>query len=477
MGRMTIRPERRTGAGRRADHDPSTAANGAFLRSPAFLGIAVGNFLVLLDAAILNVALTDVETDLGAGPAALPWTVDAYTVTFAGLLLAAGAVSDRFGARRLYRVSLGGFAALSLLCALATDVDQLIAGRALLGAAAAGLVPASLALLAGAYPEPRRRAKAIGAWAAVSSFGLVSGPIIGGLLVAVGGWRAVFLVSPPIAMIALVGARGLTSARPAHPRAVDLSGLLLCTAGLSLLTFGLIDGGTAGWARPAPVTALALAGLALVTLAVVERRVAHPVLPAELLRLGRARGDLVAAAAATTVFYGVLFMLSLWLQQERGLSPLQTGLAFLPMTAPMCVVPFFTGRLVARYGSRPVVLAGLAADVVAGLLLIPASTEGSLAWVVGAQVALVLGCTTVIPGATADLAMAAPPPLAGTAQGALNAGRQAGSALGAALLGTLTTVSAVGGVLAALTALAFLLVLTAARDQPRVASSAVRSSA
>jgi DHA2 family methylenomycin A resistance protein-like MFS transporter len=480
---MTIPENRFTKEGPRAVLDPvlepATVPTGArpepiapaaeqvsprsFLRSPAFLGIAVGNFLVLLDAAILNVALTDIRGDLAASAATLPWTVDAYTVVFAGLLLSSGAVADRVGARRVYRVSLSAFALLSLLCALSTDVSQLIAGRALLGVAAAGLVPASLALLATLYPDPRRRAKAIGAWAAVTSLGLVSGPIIGGLLLPIGGWRVVFLVNPPIALLALLAARGMAAHKPDQPRPLDLPGLLLSTLGLGLLTFGLIDGGTSGWERPAPIVATALAVLVLLALGVVEQHVAHPLLPGALLRLGRVRGDIVAATGATLVFYGVLFMLGQWLQQERGLSPAQTGLAFLPMTVPMCFIPFLTGRAVARFGSRPVILFGLGADVVAGLLLLPATPGGSLAWIVAAQTALVLGCTTAIPGATADMAIAAPEQLAGTAQGALNAGRQAGSALGVALLGTLGTIASVGTVLAAIAAVAFVIVLAAGR--------------
>lgn len=435
-----------------------------FLRSPAFLGVTVGNFLVLLDAAILNVALADVRTDLHAPAAVLPWTVDAYTVVFAGLLLASGAVADRLGARRVYRISLAGFAVVSLLCAASATVGQLVAARALLGVAAAGLVPASLALLAALYPDPRRRAKAVGAWAAVSSLGLVAGPVIGGLLVGAGGWRAVFWVNPPIALIAWIWSRHLRERRPEHPRPVDAPGLVLSTLGLGLLAFGLIDGGTGGWARPAPLLATGLAVTALLALVAVERRVPHPVLPASLLRLRRVRGDILAATAATLVFYGVLFMLSLWLRTARGLSPLATGLAFLPMTAPMAVVPFLTGRAVARFGSRPVVLFGLAANVAAGLLLIPASPTGSFAWVVAAQLALVLGSTTAIPGAIADVAVAAPAPLAATAQGALSAGRQAGAALGVAVLGTLTTPPAVGATLAALTAAALLAVAVGGRD-------------
>jgi DHA2 family methylenomycin A resistance protein-like MFS transporter len=428
-----------------------------------FFGIAVGNFLVLLDASILTVALPDVRRDLHAPAASLPWTVNAYTVVFAGLLMASGAVADRLGPRRVYRMALGGFAAFSLLCAAAPNVWTLIGGRALLGIAAAGLVPASLALLAALYPDPAKRSRAVGAWAAVTSVGLICGPVLGGALVAAGGWRLVFLVNPPIALVALLAARRLSGHRQETRRPIDRAGLVLSIAGLGSLTFGLIDGGANGWGRPAPVIAVAVSLVAFALLVPVERRAASPVLPPALMRLGRVRADLVAGSMASFVFYGMMFALTLWLQGQRELSPLQTGLAFLPMTVPMCFLPLVAGRLVARHGARPVILVGLTADVLSGLLLAFAGPHSSIGWVIAAQIALVVGSTLAIPAATADMSTAAPPQVAATGQGALNAARQAGSALGVAVLGTMSTMHSVGVALAIGAALSVAIVLLAHR--------------
>jgi DHA2 family methylenomycin A resistance protein-like MFS transporter len=441
----------------------SPTGTGGRSRRGNFFGIAAGNFLVLLDASVLNVALPDIKRDLHAGASALPWAVDAYTVVFAGLLLAAGSVADRVGPRRIYRWALAGFAVLSLLCAVAPNTGTLIAGRGLLGVAAAGLVPASVALLIKLYADPRERSRAIGAWAAVSSAGLAAGPLIGGALVAAGGWRLVFLINPPIALIALVAAKRLSGHRGASGSTLDVPGLVASVVGLGSLTFGLIEGGTTGWQRPLPLIALAIATVSLVSLALIERSAEAPVLPPALLSLGRVRADLVAATIATLVFYGVLYYLTLWLQNVHGLSPFRTGLMFLPMTLPMCVLPMYAGRIVGKLGARPVILVGLSADVVAGLLLLLVRGHGSLGWVVAAELALTVGCTLAIPAATADMANAAPTQLAGTAQGALNAGRQAGSALGVAVLGTLTGTRPVGIVLASAAALAVLAVLAAHR--------------
>ncbi|MBN0043420.1 MFS transporter [Streptomyces actuosus] len=430
-------------------------------RRVLFAGIAAGNFLVLLDTSILNVALPDVRTDLHAPEAALPWAVDAYTIVFAGLLLAAGAVADRLGARSVYRGALLAFGALSLACAAAPDAGFLIGGRALLGVAAAGMVPASLALLAAMYPDPAARAKAVGTWAAVTSTGLIAGPVLGGALVELGGWRLVFLVNPVFVAVALIASRGLQGGRPDTVRAADPSGILLSVVALAALTFGLIDAGTDGWSRPLPLTALGIAAVAFGALIAVERGAEAPILPPALVGLARVRADIAAGAVASFIFYGVLFALTQWMVEERGLSALQTGTAFLPMTLPMCFMPLITGRLVARFGARGVILTGLALDTAAGAVLAFASDDTPLGLIILAQVTLSFGSTLAIPAATADMAMAAPKELAATGQGAFNAGRQAGSALGVAALAPLATLSSSGMVLAAGGLLALLLVATA----------------
>lgn len=436
-------------------------ATAARSRSSAvvFVGVSVGNFLVLLDTSILNVALPDVQADLGASAGQLPWAATAYTITFAGLLLAAGAISDRVGSVRLYRWSLIGFAVLSLCCAAAPSMAALIGGRALLGVAAACLVPSSVALLAGQYADPRERAKAIGLWAALTSSGLLLGPILGGILVELGGWRWIFLVNPPIALVAMWLVHRLVNAPAARARAVDGPGIVLSVLTLTSLTLGLIEGGTGGWSRPLPWVILAVSAVLGVGLAVAERRAAFPVIPPQLMSRPDLRGSIVAAAVATLVFYGVLYAVTLWLQFERDLTPLQAGLTFIPMTLPMCVLPIFTGRMVAARGARRVILGGLMFDVLAGLLLIMVAGDSSLAWIVPAEIALVLACTTVIPAATADIAVHAPADVAGAAQGVLNAGRQAGSALGVAILGPLTSLPQIGGVMAVLSVLTVLLVV------------------
>ncbi|MFI9275869.1 MFS transporter [Kitasatospora sp. NPDC052896] len=430
-----------------------------------FAGIAAGNFLITVDATILNVALPDLQHDLHAPAVALPWVVDAYTVVLAGLMLASGAIADRWGPRRVYQAALAGFALFSLLCATAPSAGVLIAGRALLGIPAAGLVPAAMALLAALYPQSDQRARRIGTLIAITGLGIASGPVLGGALVAAGGWRLVFLVNPPVALLALLASRRLSGHRTGSAMPIDRTGLLLSIAGLTALTFGLVDAGTGGWLRPSPLTALLVAAAAFAVLPVAQRRAAAPLLPPALLALPRVRIDLLVALMSQLVYYGLLFTLSQWMVNARGMPALQAGLAFLPMTAPIAVVPMVTGRLVARLGARPLMLAGMTLDLLGGLLL---GFGGSSLWVIFAVELLIgTGGPLATPAYIADMSSAVPLELAATGQGALNAARQTGTALGVAIFGTLATLSATGTVLTVGAALTLAAIGLTNRPAPR----------
>ena len=419
---------------------PSSTATDPKARS-RFFGITIGLLLVNFDATILNVALPRIGTDLHSSAAALPWTADAYTVVVSGLLLAAGALADRFGSRRIFRSALIAFAVFSVLCALAPNAGTLIAGRALLGLSAAGLMPASLALLRVLYPDPARRVRAVGSWAAVTTLGLAAGPALGGLLLGIdspNAWRLIFLVNPPLALLGFLLIRGIGEPDRGPRRKVDVAGLLLTIAGLGTAAFGLIDSGAAGWRSPFVLAAFAISAVSFVALAFVERGAEAPALPPALLSLSRVRTAIFAALVQNFLWYGLWFVLAIWLETVRHLSPLATGLFFLPATLPMSLVPPLTARAVGRFGAWRVMLSGFALYVVAAVYVLALGSHAALwTYMLGALL-FSLAAVQVVPSATAELSIAAPAQYAATGQGALYAGRQAGSALGVAV------VSAVG---------------------------------
>ncbi|WP_093787869.1 MFS transporter [Actinacidiphila guanduensis] len=413
---------------------PSAGVSPSRRRTGALTGISLGYFMVLLDTTVLSVAEPDLASSLGTSTAGLQWAVTGYTVVFAALLLSAGAAADRFGAQRLFRCGAAVFALASLLSAMAPGLGALLLLRAVSGAAAAACVPASMALIALLYPVPAARARAVAVWAAVSGAAVAAGPIAGGALVEAAGWRAVFLVNVPIGavVLALTRTRSLASAR--GDRRIDWPAQLAAAAALALLTDALIAAGAGAWTHAAWSAAGLLA--AALGFAALERRSRAPVLHRGLRRSGRVRAGLVAAAAANFALAGTLFVLPLLLQQQRHLSPLQTGLAFLPLTVPFAANPPLTGRIVARVGPRRPVLAGLALLALGGGALAGAVlAAAAYPWIALGLLLSGFGISCVLPALVAAVMDAAPEGTAGAAGGLLNAVRQVGATLGVALMG------------------------------------------
>ncbi|MEV5556477.1 MFS transporter [Nonomuraea wenchangensis] len=407
-------------------------------------GFSLAYFLVILDTTVLTVALPDLRDSLGGPTAGQQWAVNAYTVAFAAALLAGGAVADRYGAARVFKLGVAAFGGLSLLCAAAPHLSVLIGTRALLGVAAALCTGGSLGLLAELYPSPAARARATGVWAALTGTALAAGPLLGGLLVDLYGWRAVFLVNVPPAVVSLLVMRPVTS--PRGVRGIDWRVQMLAGAFLGLLAEALIDA--------SPVAAVS-AVAALAALVVTERRSHAPALPGGLL--AATWPELLAGAAANFAFSGALFVLTLLFQDVRHLTPMAAGLAFLPLTLPMTVNPLLTGRLVARHGPRPPILGGLAL-VAAGLGGL-ALTEAVAPWLV----VMGFGLSLVLPALMAGMVGRAPAGTAGTAGGMLNAFRQAGATLGVAVMGVIGRPLLAAAVLTALTCACYGLATARAR--------------
>ena len=403
-------------------------------RARVLVGISLGYFMVLLDMTVLSVAEPDLASSLHTSMAGLQWATTGYTVAFAALLLSAGAAADRFGAERLFRTGIAVFTLASMLSAFAPALWALVLLRAILGVAAAACVPASMAMIAQLYPEPAARARAISAWAAIGGAAVAAGPIAGGALVGAAGWRSIFLINVPIGLVVPALTMRRAPACPRSERRIDWPAQLAAAAVLALSTDALIAAGSRAWGHAAwssvglGVSVLAFRGL--------ERRSQAPVLNRALLRSGRVRAGLLAAAAVNFTLTGGLFVLPLLLRQEWHLGPLQTGLAFLPLTVPFVANPPFTGKIVARVGPRRPILAGLVllstgSAVLAGAVFV----SGSYPWLALGLLMTGFGVSYALPALVAALVSVAPAGTAGAVGGLLNAVRQVGATLGVVVMG------------------------------------------
>jgi DHA2 family methylenomycin A resistance protein-like MFS transporter len=398
--------------------------------------------LVLLDATVVNVALPAIREDLGAGVTELQWVVNAYTLALASLLLSAGALSDRFGGRRMALLGASLFAVASGAAAAAPSVATLVAAQVVLGIGAAALVPASLAMLTRAYPEPGRRARAVGVWASTSAAAFAAGPVLAGLLIEVIGWRAIFAVNLPFAAAVLVlVARGIAPAPAPVPAGgrpgLDLPGQAAAVVALAALTLGLIESGGSGWGSPLVLGALAVAVAAGTAFVAIERRAVSPMLP---LALFRERAFTTSAAVGLLVsfaLYAELFLVSLYLQDVRGLSALETGLAFLPQPILFALAGMPAGRAVARFGPRAPLAAGGVIAAAGALVLLAAGQHSPYGLLVLGMALFGAGAGAVIPAITTAVVSSVPQAQVGIASAALNASRQTGGVLGIAVLGGL----------------------------------------
>ncbi len=404
------------------------------------LATCFGFVMVQLDVTIVNVALPRIGADLGTGTAGLQWVVDSYTLAFAVLLLSAGALGDRLGSRRAYLAGFIVFTAASLACGLAPTGANLIWGRAIQGAGAALLVPSSLALLNHAFAHnPPLRARAIGLWTAASAVAIASGPIVGALLLRSLGWRSIFFVNLPLGAIGVaVTLRAVPgSLHDAHEHPLDLPGQLLAIAALTGLTGAVIEFRPLGAWHPLVVGGVLLAVLAGAGFVAVERRVRTPMLPLGFFQLPNVGAATGFGILVNFTYYGVVFVLSFFLQQTHGYSPLRAGLAYLPLTITFVFSNLTSGWMAGRFGSRtPMVLGALIGATGFGLMR-RLDAASSFAAMLPAFVLLPAGMGLAVPAMTTALLSSVDRARSGTASGVLNAARQAGGAMGVAVFGAL----------------------------------------
>src|ERR1700735_1870793 len=400
--------------------------------------MSLGYGVVQLDVTIVNTALGSMGSSLGGGVAELQWVVSAYTIAFAAFILTAGALGDRIGAKRVFMAGFAIFTAASVACALSPSAALLIAARAAQGLGAAILVPNSLALLSHAYLDEKERGRAIGIWAAGASLALTAGPFVGGCLITLVGWRAIFLVNLPIGLAGLwLTWRYASETTRSREREIDLPGQLTAIAALGCLAGAIIEGGALGWRNAFVIAAFAASAALAVLFVLRERRAPQPMLPLSLFAHRLFALTSLVGLLVNIAFYGLIFVFSLYFQRVNGLSPFATGLAFLPMLGLVLPVNLVAARVAERIGAPSAIALGAGLSAV-GCLALLGIAPGTSYWAIGGQLAIIGGgLGLLVPPLTSTLLGSVEKPRSGIAAGVLNATRQTGSVLGVALFGAL----------------------------------------
>ncbi|MEV0703794.1 MFS transporter [Saccharopolyspora sp. NPDC050389] len=394
--------------------------------------------VVVMDISIVNVALPAIRRDLDASAAGLQWTVDAYTLVLASFLVLAGSMADRFGRRRVFLVGLAVFGLGSSLCGLASTIEWLIAARALQAVGGTMLNPVAMAIVANTFTEPAERARAIGVFGSTTGLSLALGPILGGALVDVFGWRSVFFVNVPIVAAAIVcAAIFIPESRAARARRLDPIGQVLVALLMGCVVYAVIESRSLGWSSPAILGLFAVATVSALGIVFYEPRRTDPLLELRLFRSVPFSAAILMALFALCGFSAFLFVTTLYLQDVRGMSALSAGLCLVPVGALVVVLSPFTGRLVGARGPRiPLVIAGVALALGGGASMW-LSPETPLPFVLAVCLLIGIFLGVVNPPITNTAVSGMPRSMAGVAGSLASAGRQTGTTLGVAIAGTI----------------------------------------
>ncbi|GAA2477099.1 MFS transporter [Streptomyces gobitricini] len=392
--------------------------------------------IVSLDNTVLNVALPSMRRELGADVAGMQWTIDAYTLVLASLLMLAGSTADRIGRRKVFMAGLVLFTAGSLLCSLAPNLESLVAFRMVQAVGGSMLNPVAMSIITNTFTEPRARARAIGVWGGVVGISMAAGPLVGGVLTDAVGWRSIFWINLPIGLLALfLTLRYVPESRAPKPRRADPVGQLLVMALLGSLTYAIIEAPVAGWTSPLILGFSAAAVLALLALLRYEPRRAEPLIDLRFFRSAPFSGATVIAVCSFAALGGFLFVNTLYLQDVRGLTALHAGLYMLPMAALTFVCAPLSGRLVGSRGPRPPLLIAGVTMTASGVLFAAFEAETSTPLLFTGYVLFGLGFGMVNAPITNTAVSGMPRGQAGVAAAVASTSRQIGQTLGVAVIG------------------------------------------
>lgn len=406
-----------------------------------------GQFLVVLDVSVVNVALPSLRSDLGLSPAGLQWVLNAYSIAFAGFMLLGGRAADLFGRKRTFLAGLGLFTVMSLAGGLAQEGWQLLAARAGQGLGAAVLAPATLTIVTSAVPPGPARTRAIGTWAAVGGAGGAAGGLVGGVLTDLLSWRWVLLINVPVGVLVLLGAAiWLTESRGGEGRRLDLPGAVLVTVGLAAVAYGIVETEEAGWAAPSTLLPL-LGGLALLGLfVVVEARSAAPLMPLKLFRTRAVSAANVTMLVTGSASFSSWFFMTVYVQNVLGYEPMEAGLALIPSSVAVVLGSKAAPPLMARAGALTVAVVGaLMAATGFGWQSMMTADGSYLTDVLGPGIVMMTGIGLVATPLSTLATSGANPSDAGLVSGLINTSRTMGGALGLAVLATVAAARTAGG--------------------------------
>lgn len=408
-------------------------------RQRLILGICcLSLFIVGVDVTIVNVALPSIQHDFHATVSDLQWTIDAYTLVIACLLMLSGSLADRFGRRRVFQIGLTIFSIGSLLCSVAPGLGWLVAFRAMQAIGGSMLNPVALSIIFHTFSDPKSRARAMGVWGSVFGLSLALGPVLGGVLVSGIGWRAIFWINVPVGIAAII-LTGLfvPESKALHARRLDPRGQMLVIVALAALTYGIIEGPRRGWHSPLIVGLFVLSAVTFVVLVVVELRRDEPLIDPRFFRSAPFAGASLIALTAFASLGGFLFLNTLYLQDVRHYSALKAGLLMLPMAATLFVFARISGQLVGTRGPRlPLVLSGPPLAI-GGLMLARLTADTSILYLCVAYVIFGVGCGLVNAPISTTAMSGMPLDQAGVAGAVASTSRQVGSSLGVAVTGSM----------------------------------------
>jgi EmrB/QacA subfamily drug resistance transporter len=399
-------------------------------------------FIVGLDSTVVNVALPSIGRELRASVAGLQWTVDAYTLVLASLLMLSGATADRVGRRRTFQVGLAVFTVGSALCSLAPGLGWLIAFRMVQAIGGSMLNPVAMSIITNTFTDRAERARALGAWGSTFALSVALGPVLGGVLVESVGWRGVFWVNIPVGLAAIaLTARLVPESRAPRARRPDPVGQGLIVVTLGSLTYAIIEGPTDGWQSPEILALFALTAVTLAAFVAYEARRTEPVLDPRFFRSAPFAGAVLTAISAFAALGGFLFLATLYLQDVRDMSALDAGLRMVPMAAAMAIGAVVSSRILARWGGRvPTLIAG-AGITAGGLLLTGITMSWSAQHIIVAFSVFGLGSGMVNAPITQAAVSGMPFAQAGVASGIASTSRQIGTSLGVAISGSILAAS------------------------------------